>query len=221
MKYTDFWGLLVKRFSREGGGTIPGEEKRETEGKKEEFEEIGDVGDEYRYEGETYVILTPIIRKKESRVGVAIGYRKIWRKGHGTPLYDREEGLLIFIFDENDEIVEILFFPFSKLETEEGRREVWEKAKVVLGKHRIDIRDFHDALYKLGRYCEKKDDIMGGISGGSTVGGVAGLVVWTEAVIATGGIFFVLAGAFLLEAFKWDAWGDMIVKLQYVVSKDL
>jgi RHS repeat-associated protein len=193
INYKDFWGL----------SDYPDEID------PNDFEFLGEPGDSIFWGGEWYILLTPLIRKKGSRVAVAIAYR---RKLDHSPhrIYGREEGILIVIYNDNGEIIDVLFFPFDKLDSERGRRKAWREMCDALRRHNIDYNDLSEALnvlFWLMNDNNRKNFRIGGMF--NIVGGLAFITFCS----LLGGLMIALGICLYIDGEIWFNWSEITLLL--------
>ena len=162
--------------------------------------------------------VTPVYRV--GNVGVAIGWYGTANTSHYTPMYfNHGYGLVIFIFDENDNIIDVIFIPLRDLGNENKMRKWYITIKDSLDKYKIDLIDLYDALELLKLYCDYMSDLHAGFAGlgGAVWGTTAAILVATWET----GVPIFIAASLAVEAWKWDRWEDIIGKLQFLVSRDM
>ena len=194
LKFKDFWGLF----------TYPDEIN------PDEYEFVGKPGNSIFWEGEWYILITPLIKVNGSRIAVAVAYRRVLNHSPHR-IYGREEGILIIIYNDNGEIIDVLFFPFDMLETKRGRRKAWKKMCDTLRKHNIDYNDLFEALNVFYWLMNEKSDDMGLISGGF-LSGAAFLTFFVTCPPIAGGAGLLALNTYI-ESYIWDNWSEIILLL--------
>jgi hypothetical protein len=124
---------------------------------------------------------------------------------------------MIFIYDEDGELAEILFIPFSQSKNEERIKEAWKEIKEVLEDYGIPFDDFTDALFKLSDYCERRSSNE---TGGTIVSGIGGGILGVI-VLPIGGVAIPLVAGIGGDAWKWDIWQDTLALLARAVIEDV
>jgi RHS repeat-associated protein len=193
IKYTDTWGLQW----------IPDDID------PDKFDILGNPGDSIFWEGQWYILITPIFRVKGSNIGVAIGFRRFLDSNSRHRIYGREEGILIFIYNDNGEIVDILFIPFSKFDTRKGKREAIKEISEILRKYNINIKNFLRALNCLEEIANGKSTLLDKISLPS--GALALIIgfIGTFTALFTAGLLAITALVTADTALKWGSWMDI------------
>jgi RHS repeat-associated protein len=222
LKYKDTWGFersrnpLIDEFK---------EYQKEQKRRSQENESLeGQIrayrtDDQYRYKDGWVFLLTPIFPGGGGSVQVAVGYyATLNMSSQSQRIYDNHGfGLIIFIYDEDDNLVDTLFFPFSQLKNEERTRDTWKEIKKKLGNYGIPFDDFTDAIWNLSDYCGRQSNRSTAagmaVSGG---GGGVGVFIWPVGAAA-----LVVVGGIGLDAWKWDHWQDALALLARTVIADV
>jgi hypothetical protein len=113
------------------------------------------------------------------------------------------------MYDVDGNLVEISFIFFKDLESEEGRKEEWDKLKGLLKEHFISYGTFLKTLSKLTRYCDIQDDLYSLVGAGCTAEGLVwAFVPGVGLFVATG--FGIVALVTFFEGNRYDSYRDIL-----------
>jgi RHS repeat-associated protein len=219
LKYRDIWGLNRSRNPML-------DEFREYEKEQERRSENRDrksqiwLGEVCRYRGNSIlngslVIMTPLFPEGGGRVQVAVGYTTTLNMNpQSQRIYDTDWGLLIFIYDEEGTLAEILFISFNELKNEERARKTFKEIKEILDGYGIDISELKKALPSLRNYCDKMSDPLADL--GVLCTGVGIFLLFTTLM---GGFPIAVGLAAGLGSEMWDSFEDAINLLLDMISE--
>jgi RHS repeat-associated protein len=174
---------------------------------------------------EIYIVfITEIIYNDDKTMGIAIGglAKPIKSRFTYDSWYIYDVGLVIFLFDGEGNILEIIFIFFKDLEG--NMEQMWGKIKEKLEQYGVSLQDFYYLLEKLADYCDRICDFCNDNSGvltaasmGLGIYALLGCLPCAVAGLCTAG----LAGAFYLGGQEWDHWRDILIALMRIVVREL
>jgi hypothetical protein len=170
------------------------------------------------------VFITEIIYNDDKTMGIAIGglAKPIKSRFTYDSWYIYDIGLVIFLFDKEGNILEIIFIPFKDLEG--NMKQMWGKIKEKLEQHGVSLQDFYYLLDKLADYCDRICDFCNDTSGvlaaaSMVLGGYAFIGCLPCAVAGLGAAG--LAYAFHIGSQEWDHWRDILEAIIDIVIHEL
>jgi hypothetical protein len=159
--------------------------------------------------------MTPLFPEGGGRVQVAVGYTTTLNMNpQSQRIYDTDWGLLIFIYDEEGTLAEILFISFNELKNEERARKTFKEIKEILDGYGIDISELKKALPSLRNYCDKMSDPLADL--GVLCTGVGIFLLFTTLM---GGFPIAVGLAAGLGSEMWDSFEDAINLLLDMISE--
>jgi hypothetical protein len=210
LKYVDFLGLSPLLHDEIQKITEDQNEEKEDE---EEVEWIDANGNEYDHEGGRIQLLTDIAKK--GNVGVAIGQYRTLSTDPGIRVWiNHGPGLVIFFYDENDQIAGMEFISFDGLEDKTKREEKWKEIKELLKEQNVDLNDFDDAREALEEFCSSESRELNIVNIGNSIIGGAGSVALGAVCFVAGALSAAGVGsaavALGIESYKLSYWADIL-----------
>ncbi len=218
LKYVDLWGLYkYKELDMDKNELKPNEKQKS--GRILLDQKGWDPNQWFPYEGVLLAPMTPVFVVGNVGVCVAASLTQNSDPQSQRVYNNNGYGLMIFIFDDEGNVVEFIFIPFTDLEDPAKMKEHYSTIKTLLDKYGISLRDFHNALEELELYCENIARLLNKLRYAGA-GAILLIPILPPLVMMAGGGLSALATGGSFGSDIWGSWANIIGQMQNLITQD-